>query len=75
MNYSEALILALHCDMQSLTAKVEGMKVANKLRCMQGLTPAYGEDAFREISEKLLGLSDSMTTLASAVGAPQENTK
>ena len=41
----------------AVTAEVEAMKAANQERQYRGESPAYDEDSFRQLADRLYGLS------------------
>lgn len=49
-------------------AEIAGMSAENLLREQQGLSPAYGDEAFAELITRYgLGHNEALTTLASGI--------
>jgi len=48
-----ALLHSYIAELEEVKVEVEAMNVANKFREIKGMSPAYGEDAFRTASESI----------------------
>ena len=54
------LLLSTQIEAMAVTAEMEAMKAANQERSYQRKAPAFNEAAFREISYRLISLSQQV---------------
>jgi hypothetical protein len=55
-----ASLSAIQADVEALKICVEGMKVDNDLRALNGDSPAWGADAFFDAQQKMEQLAQKM---------------
>lgn len=53
MKLDDQLLLELRCEFEELMTEREGMLAENDTRAVGGSSPAYGEEAFSNLQDKM----------------------